>query len=99
MEKIVGHRGPLVMRKHKIRWKGYSSDFDTLEPISNIHPELIKDYETDNNIYDHNWSFRYDIYDLACSSKRGVTIHKVKTHKEEKTQNFRDILAYTTLRW
>ena len=93
VEAIVGHRGPLVTRKYKIRWKDYSSDFDTWEPRSNIHPELIKEYEVDNNIYDYEWSHRCEICDLACSSARGVAIHKTRAHKKVKTQNFFGTLA------
>ena len=37
VERIVDHRGPVVARKYKVRWKNYSSDFDTWEPRTNLH--------------------------------------------------------------
>ena len=81
---IVGHRGPIVARQYKIRWKGYSEEYDTFEPRSNIHPELIKDYEIDNNVYVHGWRYRCGVCDLPCSSARGVAIHKAKAYKDVK---------------
>ena len=93
VEKIVGHRGPIVARQYKIRWKGYSSDYDTFEPRLNIHPELIKDYEVDNQVYVYDWRFRCDVCDLPCSSARGISIHKAKSHKEAKQQRFEGTLA------
>ena len=51
VDKIVGHRGPVVVRQFKIGWRGYNSEYDTFEPRSNIHPELIKDYEMENQVY------------------------------------------------
>ena len=41
---IVGHRGAVVSRQYKVRWKDYSQEFDTWEPRGNLHPELIKEY-------------------------------------------------------
>ena len=89
----MGHRGPIVSRQYKIRWKGYDSNYDTYEPQGNIHPELIKDYELANDVYVHRWRFRCDVCDLPCSSARGVAIHKAKAHKEPKEQNFKGTLA------
>ena len=85
---IVSHRGPVVARQYKIRWKGYSSDYDTFEPRDNVHPELIRDYEISNGVYVHGWKHRCDVCDLPCSSARGVAIHKAKAHKKAKQQNF-----------
>ena len=93
MESIKEHRGPLTARQYLISWKGYTDEYDTWEPRSNIHPELIKDYELSNNAYDHGWRFRCDICDLPCSSARGITIHKARKHKQEKHQNFTGTLA------
>ena len=93
MDSIVTHRGPVVARQYKIRWKGYISDYDTFESRDNIHPELIKDYEMSNGVYVHGWKHRYDVCDLPCSSARGVAIHKAKAHKKAKQQNFIGTLA------
>ena len=93
VDSIVGHRGPIVVRKYKVRWKGYSADYDTFEPRDNIHPDLIKEYEVENNVYVHGWKFRCDVCDLPCSSARGIAIHKAKAHKKEKQQNFAGSLA------
>ena len=93
VEAIVGHRGPIVTRQYKIKWKGYSSEFDTFEPRGNVHPELIRDYELATGVYVHNWKFRCDLCDLPCSSARGISIHKAKAHKAPKVQNFSGTLA------
>ena len=93
VEAIVDHRGPVISRQYKIRWKGFSSDYDTFEPRGNIHPDLIREYELDNDVYAHGWKFRCDICDLPCSSKRGVNIHKSKSYKPEKAQIFKGRLA------
>ena len=48
----------------------------------NLHPDTIKDFEIENNLYDHSWSFR----DLPCRTVIGVKIHHTKTHdKNDKT--------------
>lgn len=44
VEAIVDHQGPTVARQYKIRWGGYGAEYDTFEPKSNVHPELINDY-------------------------------------------------------
>ena len=51
----------------------------------------------DVGIYDYGWSHRCDVCDLACSSKRGVAIHKSRAHKNGKTQNFLGTLADKTV--
>ena len=58
VERIVDHRGPVVVRKFKVRWKNYSSDFETWEPWTNLHPALIREYEIAHGAYDFNWRFR-----------------------------------------
>ena len=57
----------------------------------------MQDYEVDVGIYDYGWSHRCDVCDLACSSKRGVAIHKSRAHKNGKTQNFLGTLADKTV--
>ena len=57
---ITNHRGPVTTRQYNIRWKTYSTNFDTWEPRGNLHPEFIKDYELANDAYVHGWRFRCD---------------------------------------
>ena len=89
VEKIVGHKGPITSRKYKISWKGYNEKWDTWEPRSAIHPQLILDYEKLTGIYDDNWPHRCDTCGLPCKSDRGVKIHKAKMHKPQKAQSFK----------
>ena len=93
VDKIVAHRGAVVSRQYKVRWKNYSPDFDTWEPRGNLHPSLIKEYEVSNNVYVFSWRFRCGICDLPCSSERGIKIHQSRAHKEVKSQNFTGSLA------
>ena len=78
VESIIGHRGPVVMRWYKIRWKGFTEEYDTYEPRVNVHPDLIRDYEIDNDVYVHDWKYRCDVCDLPYSSERGIIIHRRK---------------------
>ena len=93
VEHIAGHRGPITARQYLIHWKNYSEEYDTWEPRSNIHPELIREYELENEVYAHEWRFRCDECDLPCSSLRGIAIHKAHKHKADKQQNFKGTLA------
>ena len=95
VDRIVGHRGAVVARQYKVRWKDYSEEYDTWEPRGNIHPDLIKEYEVANGVYDFSWNFRCGVCDLPCSSARGVKIHQVwdRAHKQNKDQNFKGSLA------
>ena len=68
------------------------------EPRTHLHPELIREFEMYNNLYDHNWPYRCDVCDLPCSSERGIKIHKSRAHKEEKGQVFENRLADETVR-
>ena len=88
VESIIDHRGPIVARQYRIRWKDYSPKFDTWEPRGNIQPELIHDYEVAHGVYAQGWRHRCDVCDLPCSSARGVAIHKRRKHKQDKLQNF-----------
>lgn len=85
VEAIVGHRGPVVVRQYKIRWEGCTNEYDTHKSRSNIHPELIREYELENHVYVFNWCHRCDVCDLPCSSARGIAIHKTRDHKAPKT--------------
>ena len=89
VHKIVGHKGPTTSRKYKISWKGYDAEWDTWEPKSCIHPQLIIEYEKQVGIYDHNWPHRCDTCGLPYKSARGVKIHKSAAHKPQKIQNFK----------
>lgn len=93
VNKIVGHKGPITSRKYKVSWKGYSEQWDTWEPRSSIHPQLITEYEKMVGIYDVNWPHRCDICGLPCKSDRGIKIHKSRSHKPQKSQNFKGSLA------
>ena len=79
--RIVGHRGVVVTRQYKVRWKDYSEEFDTWESHSNHHPDLIKEYEITNGVYDFSWNFMCGICGLPCSSVRGIKIHQSRSHK------------------
>ena len=52
---------------------------DTWEPLANVHPTVIKEFEVENDMYDYSWSFRFPVCDLPYKSERGVKLHKVKT--------------------
>ena len=93
VDHIADHRGPVTARQYKVRWKNYTSNYDTWELRGNLHPALIKEYEIANGVYVHNWRYRCDICDLPCSSSRGIKIHKAHKHKLEKAQNFKGTLA------
>ena len=93
MDSIIDHRGPIIARQYRIRWKDYSSKYDTWEPRGNVHPALIHDHEIANGVYASGWRHRCDVCDLPCSSAKGVAIHKSRKHKQEKTQNFVGTLA------
>ena len=46
----IDSKGPVCAKKFKIRWLGYGPEADTWEPRSNVHPELIRDFEIECNI-------------------------------------------------
>ena len=85
VEKILDSKGPVCAKKFKIRWRGYGPEADTWESRSNVHPELIRDFELENGCYNHNWRFRCHICDLPCASDRGVKIHIRKAHDSDMT--------------
>ena len=53
VSRILDCKGPLTVRSYLIRWAGHEAQCDTWEPRSNIHPELIQDFEKENGLYDH----------------------------------------------
>ena len=92
VDRIMDHKGKLAQRKFLISWKGYKKC--TWVPRSNVHPELIEEYEKANGCYDYSWPFRCDQCGLPCASDVGVNIHKRKAHKtQEKSQSFAGTLA------
>ena len=93
VESILDCKGPVPSRSYLIKWKGYSSKYNTWEPRSNINPELIKDFELEHGVYDHSWPHRCAQCDLPCKSARGIKIHMRKVHKEEDPQVFKGRLA------
>jgi len=93
VEKIVGHKGTITSRQYKVRWKDYSELWDTWEPRSSIHPQLIIDYEKQAGVYDYDWPHRCDTCGLPCKSDRGIKIHKSKAHKPQKEQCFKGTQA------
>ena len=93
VDRILMFQGPITARRYKIRWKNFSEEHDTWEPRTNLHPELIKDFEIANNVYIHGWMFRCGNCDLPCASARGIATHKRWCQKPDRIQNFKDTLA------
>ena len=93
VERIIDSKGPTCARRFLIRWKGYSSDSDTWEPRSNVHPETIAEYEKENDCYDYDWEHRCPTCDLPFRSEHAVKIHLGRYHKPSRAQDFRHRLA------
>ena len=55
VDQIINHKGPTTNRKYLIRWENYSHEWDSWVPRSNLHPDTIKDYETETGCYVHGW--------------------------------------------
>ena len=45
------------------------------EPRTNLHPTAIKEFEIENELYDHNWPFRCPECDLPFKSARGIKLY------------------------
>ena len=70
---------------------------------SNLHPAVIKEFETENNLNIHSWPFRCPECDIPCRSARGVKIHVAKAHGKndataETAQSFKGSLADKAVR-
>ena len=52
--KILESKGSVCAKKIKISWRSYGPEADTLEPRSSVHPELIRDFEIENDCYNHS---------------------------------------------
>ena len=85
VERILNCKGPTCNRMYLLQWKNYSQEHNSWVPRTNLHPEAIKDFEVENGKYVKDWPFRCGICDLPCKSERGVKLHSVKTHKNDKT--------------
>lgn len=58
-----------------------SSTLDKMEEIhterlrlgvqENLHPEVIRQFEIENNSFFHSWSYRCQTYDLSCKIRTG----------------------------
>ena len=98
VDHIVNHKGTMSKRMFLIRWAGYDATHDSWQPRSNVHPDLIKEYEVAKGVYDFNWPHRCDVCDLPCASARGVKIHRTRMHKDAPVQSFADTLADKAVR-
>ena len=88
VDAIKDCEGPTDDRKYLVSWEGYTAKDDSWEPRRLLPPLLVKQFELDAGIYDHDWPARCDICDYPCASARGVKIHKSKKHKPNPPQDF-----------
>ena len=68
------------VKEFKIRWEGCDEKGDpwpdTWEPREHIHPDEVKQFLQQNDLYDYNWSKgRCPYCDRKCKSQHGVKIH------------------------
>ena len=68
------------VKEFKIRWEGCDEKGDpwpdTWEPREHIHPDEVKQFLQQNDLYDYNWSKgRCPYFDRKCKSQYGVKIH------------------------
>ena len=63
---------------------------------SNVHPDLIHDFEVQNGTLKENCSHRCPTCNLPCTSKKGIAIHCSRVHKQEKEQDCKARLADET---
>jgi hypothetical protein len=51
VQRILAHRGRANNRQIKVRWMGYSSTYDTWEPVSNFENNSVwLEYEADHDL-------------------------------------------------
>ena len=90
----------MVARQYKIHWKDYDDTYDTWEPMGNVQPKLIRDYELSHDAYDFDYRFRCPTCNFPCSSSRGIdiVIHSSESHGKIKNQNIKRTLADVIVR-
>ena len=78
-------------RKYLIHCKNYFHEWGSWVPRTNLHPDMIKEYELKTGSYVQNWPHRCPQCDIPCAYARGIKIHISKAHKPnmEKPQDFK----------
>ena len=91
VDKIINHKGSVTGRKYLIHCKNYFHEWGSWVPRTNLHPDMIKEYELKTGSYVQNWPHRCPQCDIPCAYARGIKIHISKAHKPnmEKPQDFK----------